>query len=661
MLGAGAYLLGAAGVVLVVAALAVAARSARRALLPGWEPAPAALAEIVLGLALLLGCGQLAGSLRLLRPWPVLALVLVAAAATRAVSRRLGSDGQGVPDTAPSPPRAEVAVAAGAAAVVVVQWASHAGDALRRGMTHADTLWYHQPFAARFVQEGAFVGLDGLGYSAARWFPFDSQLLHALAILPFHRDVLSPFLNVGWALLALLAAWCIGRRAGAPHVSLVGAAIVLGLPVLAGTQPGQASSDVACAALLLAAVALLLEGGLAPGPLAVAGLAAGLAIGTKVTMAVPVGVLAVGVVAVALARRRPRPALVWAGAVAATGAYWFLRNWVGTGTPLPWFDIEVGPVSMPAEVHEVGTTFASKIGDGGAWRDVYLPGLSRALGRGWPVVLALAVTGGLLAIVRGRRPLERLAGVVVLAGMAGYTITPLTGGFSFVFNLRYLTPVLLVGLALLPRLLPGDTWRRVALGVGAVLVAVGAAASHHERVPAWPAGVVLPAAVVVLLAAGGAALVARTVGPQRTAAAALLVGLAVGGGWPAQRHYLSRRYVDAGLHMDEVHDYFRGVRDARVAVFGTDETLPMFGLDLSNEVRRGDEPGFEEGPDPCRSWRRELGGRFDYIVLTRFGFSLYLSPPEDVIASDPAATEVVRQGDSVAYRLDGPLDPAACG
>ena len=30
----------------------------------------------------------------------------------------------------------------------------------------------------------------GLGYGAARWFPFDAQLLHALAILPYQRDVL---------------------------------------------------------------------------------------------------------------------------------------------------------------------------------------------------------------------------------------------------------------------------------------------------------------------------------------------------------------------------------------------------------------------------------------------------------------------------------------
>ena len=57
------------------------------------------------------------------------------------------------------------------------------------------------------------------------------------------------------------------------------------LPMIVATHPGQASNDIAAGALLLAAAALLVEGSLAVPASACAGLAAGLAIGTKVTAA----------------------------------------------------------------------------------------------------------------------------------------------------------------------------------------------------------------------------------------------------------------------------------------------------------------------------------------------------------------------------------------
>lgn len=74
--------------------------------------------------------------------------------------------------------------------------------------------------------------------------------------------------------------------------------------------------------------------------------------------------------------------------------------------------------------------------------------------------------------------------------------------------------------------------------------------------------------------------------------------------------------------MDAVHEHFRTVSGSRVAVLGTDETYPMFGLDLSNRVRRADEAGWDDG-DPCVAWRRLLADRFHHVVLTQFGFGLY--------------------------------------
>jgi hypothetical protein len=171
-------------------------------------------------------------------------------------------------------------------------------------MTHADTLWYHGPYAARFVQSGRLTGLLDRGDALHTYAGQNSELVHALLILPYGRDILSPFVNVGWAAVALLAAWCIGRRFGVPALSLLGVVVVLGLPIIVGTHPGQASNDVAAGALLLGAIALLLEGQMQPLPIGLAAIAAGLALGTKLTVAAPIALLTVGIVVVGLRTRR---------------------------------------------------------------------------------------------------------------------------------------------------------------------------------------------------------------------------------------------------------------------------------------------------------------------------------------------------------------------
>lgn len=659
------YLGGAAALLAVVAAVAASAVVVRRALVPDWHGAWARLAESVVGVGIVLSAGQLAGALGLLRPVPVLLMQLAVAGAVwvafRSAAHRASPSLIRAPVRGPRPGALVLVGCAAGVAIVAVQWVSHVGDALGRGMTHPDTLWYHQPFVARFVQEGGFAALEGLGYESARWFPFGSQLLHALGILAFGNDWLSPLLNLGWLALIGLAAWCVAADRGVGPIGVLAVAVPLGVPAMAGTQPGQASSDIACAALLLAGVALLLRSGQwSPGIVGLAGVSTGFAIGTKVTVAVPIAVLVVGVALVALRAGRPRAAMVWLGGVAAAGSFWFLRNWFLAGTPLPWFDLSLGPIDLPARADQDNPALAETLLDAGLWRELYLPGLRQALGPAWPGVLGVAVAGAVLAVVRGRA-VERLVGLAVLAGFAGHVITPLTGGYSFAFNLRYLGPVLALGTVLLVRMV-ATTPRGAALVTAGllVLVAAGATAPHVERVEAWPDGLVLPAVLVVAL--GTVTLVGLRRVPAdvgRVLVPALVVVLLVGGRAVHDR-YLDRRYVAAGLHMDRVHEHFRSVEGSRVAVFGTDETFPMFGLDLSNDVWRADEGDHSFETFDCRRWRTFLAGRYDHVVLTQLGFGYYRKPPEWVIADDPAAREVVRQGDDVAYLLDGPLSPERC-
>jgi hypothetical protein len=680
MLGPFAYIAGWASVVMVVAVLAWGAWSLRSALLPEWSGTAARLAEVVIIVAVPVALSQLLGSFSAFRWGPVFAACVIGGIGIGVVGRqiakshpsRAGGRCDAVNRTADSPTRpvrGEIVAAILATALVGAQWASHVAVALSRGMTHVDTLWYHGAYAAEFAQDGRLTDVLDRTDALHAYATHNSELIHALFLLPFGRDILSPLLNLGWAALALLAAWCTGRHRGVAVPSLLGCVLVLGLPIAAGTHPGQASNDVAAAALLLAAVALLLEDPLAPVPTALAAVAAGLAVGTKLTVAAPVGLLSVGIVVLAVRARRPKTAALWCVLVAVFGGYWFLRNIAAVRNPLPYFSFHFGPLSLPAPARNPGATVASYLTDGHVWREFFLPGLSSGLGRGWVIVLALALGGAVFVVIRGRNSLERLTAAMVLVGAIAYVFTPLTaagGGLSFVFNLRYLIPVLVVGFALWPLMLDAaSAFQRQTVCVCLLgLIALDATAANHERMRAWPWGHLL-AGVLVGAGVVGAVLLlvylARRVDtPRFVVAAFLVVAAGVAVSWPVQRRYLEHRYIDAGLHTDAINAYFRDVHHAQVAVIGTVEAYPMFGLDLSNRVTKLVGRSDSGGRDPCREWRQLLSGKYRYVVLTTFGLVGASRPPQEWFTEDPAATVVARDGDSVAYHLTGALHPPDC-
>ncbi len=651
----------------VLAALAWGSTRLRARLLPDWRGSPARLAEAVIVVAVAVAVAQTLGSFGAFEPVPVL-LALSSAAAVMAVigrsapARTVSTDSQPWVRT----PRGELVAATIGLAIVAAQWATHVASALGHGMIHTDTLAYHAPFAANFVQTGWLTRLPYDTEAVRAHFPLNAEVVQAVFIIPYNNDVLAPFVNLGWAALGVLAAWCIGRRRGVGGLAVLGAALLLGLPTLAGTQPGQASTDVACAALLLSGVALVLERGLLPAPVALAGLATGLALGTKLNVVVPVAVLTIGVLVLALRARRVVLAALWCGGLLVPAGFWFVHNWIESGNPLPWYDIDLGPIQLTAVAHDNGATIANSVLDRFAWEWAYLPGLWRGLGRAWPLVLAVAVAGAFAAIARGRRSFEPVAGIAVLAGIAAHLVTPNSGGFTFMFNLRYLAPVLGIGYAL-AALSMADApaiWRRVAAVVLLGVVVLNATAAHHEQIPAWPSGQ-WEAAVLAGAAVVGAVVVSyrftrRARVPSLAALAALVMGLVLVGGWFVQRHYLQHRYVRAGLPLDSTHELFRDVRHEDVGVFGTLETYPMFGLDFSNRVSTVKGPQTGPEPERCRTWLRMLGAtQYRYLVLTHLPLA-DPGPPEPWIAADPAATELLHDGDTTVYRIDGQLDPASC-
>src|SRR5690349_1694624 len=287
MVSLGSYIVSALALVAVGLSVGYTAYRARRRVLPDWDGAPGRLVEAVLTIALLIWLGELLGTLGLFYEWVYVGTSVAIALLARALLRA----GPVPAGDSPLPPSAsrgawQWLITIGVIGLVAAHWGLTTKDALDRGVFNFDSLWYHLPFAVDMVQSHSTTGLHYPETVFTNWFyPQNAELLHATGILLIHRDTLSLFLNFGFLALAFLAAWCIGRPYGRSHLTLVAAAVLLECHTLVVREPGAAKNDLVAAALLLAAVAILINayarssGGWRGGgtwPLAVAGLAVGL-------------------------------------------------------------------------------------------------------------------------------------------------------------------------------------------------------------------------------------------------------------------------------------------------------------------------------------------------------------------------------------------------
>ena len=146
------------------------------------------------------------------------------------------------------------------------------------------------------------------------------------------------------------------------------------------------------------------------------------------------------------------------------------------------------------------------------------------------------------------------------------------------------------------------------------------------------------------------------------------LALAVGVGYPVQRHYLEKRYADPTFStpgLDAAFAWARDVSDARIATTSTRQ-YPLFGTDLSNHVQFvGEETphGGFEALTTCRAWRRALdAGDYDYVIATRDRIEPG-KPPYPAQArwtEGPGAEVILRKPPTVVFQLRRKLDPSAC-
>ena len=397
-------------------------------------------------------------------------------------------------------------------------------------------------------------------------------------------------------------------------------------------------------------------------PLAVAGLAVGLAAGTKVTALAMAAALSVAVLVLAPAGRRWAAAGWWFVPALLGGGFWYLRNLVVAGNPLPAVE-SLGPISLPhPERLQIGRpdfSIAHYATDTGVWREYFAPGLHDGFGALWPLVVGGAIVAALLAAAVGAGP-----------GRARRSGRWPCSASSPTSSRRSAPPV--------PRALrrpSGSTsatstapcspvwcWcrcRASSTGVGgsggcsepcwssscSATAATRSSATPSAASRCWSPSLAVLVPAALLLARGRGASRGIVIGGF----AALALGV-VAIGYPVQRHYLDERFRNEvaaeaipGMNLDSAYRWARGVEDARIGLAGTSAGFAQYGFygtDLSNRVvylgDQGSARRLQRDPDlrclPRRRQRRRprLPGHRALPQLPR-------SQRPDPLARDPLA------------------------
>jgi hypothetical protein len=704
-------------VVGIVSAVGLGGYWLRRWIAPEFSGALARLGEATIAVALLVLSLELVGSLSILRFGWIVVFGIGIGLGAALLGWWMAGDGRREV-AAPQVQALALLIALGVASFTFAEWTFPSQLDLDWGMFGGDTTWYHMPFAARFAQEHSIVHLhltDPLRLAA--WFyPQSSELIHGSAIVLFKTDWLSPLINLFWLSIALLAAYCVGRPYKVGPATLVAAAIVLDSGVMIETQPGEGRNDIMGLAFLIAFAAFLINGHqrrapaegavldapergaplLDRGPLAIAGVAAGLAASVKLTFLIPVVAIGLGVVVFSGRGRRLTTAWVLGLSSFAVGGYWYVRAAVKTGgNPIP--QIGFGPLHLPRPDQmplDPRPRFAVShyLADPTIYRRWFFPRLDDAFGSLWPLILIVAVAAAVFIAVRSRNRILRVVAAAALLTAVVYVFTPLTAAgqegspTGFFTNTRYLMPGLVLALALLPIARPlrapdSRAWQTLLF---LTLVYAITVLTTPRWYPGYIVGTVFLTLALVWAPFGlGLARSRRWIGRGAVAAVAgAVVLLAVVLGRAQEVQYYDQHYTRTSPFLQEggprrAYAFARKQHGKRIGIAGSGEIFfgqyGFYGANLDNYVQYIGVPG----PDgtyrlatTCRQFRRRVNaGRYDYLIVSQFTQDSELAPYwypiyawlktspdlEQVVAE----TEVTPEPDYV-FRVKGKLDPAEC-
>ena len=697
----GRYLIGVAALLCVLGLLGVGAAAVRQYLLPDWRGAHARLAEIVIGCALLVGIIEVLGTVGVFRLVPmVVGSIAVGSALRLGLTSR--SRARVVRPRAARPgvtAGALILISVAGLLVVLLLWTGRSLQSFEHGITGADSIAYHLPHAASYAQTGQIRAIRNTDYAyLTGLYPATSELFHALGIVLMGNDVLSPGINLIWLALTLLAAWCIGSVRGLGSTTMLAAALVMATPMMAGTNAGTADNDLLGVFFVIAALALWMRTADMPtadarayrGGSIIAAVAAGLALSVKLNLLPLVGALTLAAIALTPSGRRRSATGWWIGGLVVAGGYWYARNLIALGNPLPWFSLGVLPTPHPPPLQQ-GNNYS--LADYATYPQILrhwlIPALNLNLGPWWPAVVAAAVVGPLVCLFSKRDRVIMAAALIALASLIAYPLTPLTAcgpwghPYCLRLNVRYGAPALTLALAVTPlALLFRGQIGRLAAAAGVTTLFVATVTLRRLWTPDHNLGgaeaavtlVVVVAVIVVLrpwsLIPPHRALVRATV--AMLALCLVLAGVAVG--YSGTQDYLRHRYAGRSgrFAVYTVWRWARGLHHAHIALAGTFGFFfgyPLWGLDDSNRVgymgQRGPHGSFRPITS-CRAWRAAVNrGHYQYVVTTAqavfFTTQLVHSPEGDWTRTDPAARLILSPNWAIqVFRLTGPLHPERC-
>jgi hypothetical protein len=475
-----------------------------------------------------------------------------------------------------------------------------------------------------------------------------------------------------FVVIALLAAWCLGLSRRAAPLALLAVVAVLSAPQILGTEGGVAMVDTPALAMALTAVALLAHARSNRAVLATAAAAAGLSLGTKATMIAFAVVLGVGACLASRPRMRRAVAGVWVGGLILGGGYWYARNLLSVGNPIP------GGLALLPKPHfnSGGGTFVSAVTHGQMHVSTVTHALDYALGPAWWALCAIAAVGLVAGLAPGRGGWERAASLAALANVVAFPFSQYTNTLLR-NNIRFLGPSLAIGFCLVatwPRLLARP---RAVLGFGlALLVLIGVEVWRYGGYPGN--GAVLVGILVFLVGAG--VLVLRGRPPTRRAlrlAGPALVLVIFGGGFALTRRYVEHRYrdvsadtlrgIDVAPALARTIDWAQGISHARIGVAGTVYEYSFYGADLTNAVKPVGVAlphGGLRSAETCQEWRQFVNAEgLDFLVISSSGDFTAPQAPRDPswLRADPAVSVALNPGRGVTvYRITGTLHPRSC-
>jgi hypothetical protein len=581
----------------------------------------------------------------------VASLILLAAAWFIPAGREAAA-----PDPITRPPAsgvASIAIAASALAAVVVYELARLRLLVGHPLTHSDMLGFHLPGVARWIQTGTVWQVDQFvpGFATAQY-PGNGDFIILSTILPWHDLAFARFPAVLFFALTGVAVYALALELGATRAAATTfAAAALVVPALS-TLALEGMPDVITLSMLAIGSLFLIRHNRTSrtGELVLAGLALGLALGTKwygLTAGAVLAVVWVAAQLIARARlaRVARDGGVLLSVAALGGGFWLVRNLVESGNPLYPKTVSIFGVQLFAGSHNdiidrFGYTIANYLGKPSVLRKYIFPGFKMEMGIAALVLIAgLAVgIGWSLRALRGaqRRHTAALVlavAIAVLGICATYVITPGSAYGTKDFpvagdvNIRWLMPAVVLGAAVCASA-AGKLGRW-----GVVLELAGLAAVAHgiKLGPGVELGAAAKVAVALALVSAAALLAVRSTAAVRRraspaawlAAAAVAVVALVAVGRIDQRSFDRHSYasddpVFAWIDAHAPAGHGVGLTGAVDVQTGLAAALPAFGPRLGNRVTYVGDVVRHSMALPTRKtgFRAELReGRHDLLMI----------------------------------------------